>query len=104
MKERIWPTAFCVCLLTALSLITLSQDKESKWPCKNDPNLLRDKNGKPILFPAKELGSKIIWYESPKYPKACRCSGSVYFLALVNTEGMVWCFQLRTSDILPSAR
>ena len=93
MKERIWPIAFCVCLLAALSPIRLSQGKESKWPCKDDPNLLRNRNGKPVLFPAKELGSRIIWYERPEYPKSCRCSGSVQLLALINTEGRVECVQ-----------
>lgn len=93
MKAQIWPIAFCVCLLVALSPIHLAQGKESKWPCKDDPNLLRDKNGKPVFFPAKELGSRIIWYEKPEYPKACRCSGSVQLLALINTEGRVECVQ-----------
>src|SRR5262245_46987515 len=93
MKERYWPIAFCVCLLAALSLVTFSQGKESKWPCKDDPNLLRNKNGKPVLFPAKELGSKIILYERPKYPNACRCSGIVRVLVLINTDGRVECFQ-----------
>jgi|SRR5215510_9206946 len=90
MRGWIWPTVFCVCLLVALSRIHLAQDK---WPCKNDPNLLRDKDGNPILFPAKELGPQIIWYERPKYPNACRCSGSVQVLVLINTEGRVECFQ-----------
>src|SRR5215510_12019038 len=93
MKERIWPIAFCVCVLAALSPIHLSQGKESKWPCKNDPNLLRNRNGKPVLFSAKELGSRMIWYEKLEYPKSCRCSGSVQLLALINTEGRVECFQ-----------
>ncbi len=93
MNGRIWPIVFCVCLLVALSPIHLSQDKESKWPCKDDPNLLRNKNGKPFFFPAKELGPRIIWYEKPAYPKSCRCSGSVQLLALINTEGRVECFQ-----------
>jgi Gram-negative bacterial TonB protein C-terminal len=93
MKGRIWPIAFCVCLLAALSQIHLAQESKSKWPCKDDPSLLRDENGKPVFFPAEELGSRIIWYEKPEYPKACRCSGSVQFLALINTEGRVECFQ-----------
>jgi hypothetical protein len=93
MKERIWPIAFCVCLLVTVSPIHLSQESESKWPCKDDPNLLRDKNGKPVLFPAEELGSRIIWYEKPEYPKACRCTGSVQIMALINTEGDVECAQ-----------
>ena len=93
MKERIWPIAFCVCALAALSPIHLSQGKESKWPCKDDPNLLRNRNGKSIWFPAKELGSRIIWYKRPEYPRSCRCSGSVQLLALINTEGRVECVQ-----------
>lgn len=93
MKERIWPIVFCGCLLMALSTIHLAQERESKWPCKDDPNLLRDKNGKPVLFPAKELGSRITWYEKPEYPKSCRCSGSVQIMALINTEGDVECAQ-----------
>ncbi|MGH9754923.1 MAG: energy transducer TonB [Blastocatellia bacterium] len=93
MKGRIWPIAFCVCVLAAISPIHLSQERESTWPCKDDPNLLRDENGKPVLFPAKELGSKINWYERPTYPRACRCSGSVQVLTLINTEGDVECFQ-----------
>src|SRR5262249_27381768 len=93
MKERIRPIAFCVCVLAALSPIYLAQDKESKWPCKDDPNLLRNRNGAPVWFPARELGPRIIWYEKPGYPKACRCSGSVQILALINTEGRVECFQ-----------
>jgi hypothetical protein len=93
MKVRIWPIAFCVCVLAALSPIHRSQEIESTLLCKDDPNLLRDENGKPVLFPAKELGSRITWYEKPEYPKACRCSGSVQFLALINTEGRVECFQ-----------
>ena len=80
-------------MLAALSPIHLSQGKESKWPCKDDPNLLRNRNGKPVLFSAKELGSRIIWYERPEYPKSCRCSGSVQLLALISTEGRVECFQ-----------
>src|SRR5262245_49184273 len=103
MKERIWPTVFCVCLLVALSPINLSQDKELKWPCKDDLNLLRNKNGKPVWFPAKELRSKIIWYERPKYPKACRCLGSVQVLALINTEGRVECFQFLSGHPLLKA-
>jgi len=93
MKERIWAIAFCVCVLAALSPLYLAQERESKWPCKDDPNLLRDKNDKPVWFPAKELGSRMIWYEKPEYPKSCRCSGSVQLLALINTEGGVECFQ-----------
>jgi Gram-negative bacterial TonB protein C-terminal len=93
MKDRIWPIAFCVCLLAALSPLHLAQERELKWPCKDDPNLLRDKNGKPVFFPAKELGPGIIWYEKPGYPKACRCSGGVQILALINTEGRVECVQ-----------
>jgi hypothetical protein len=93
MKRRIWPIAFCVCALAALSPIHLAQSEKSKWPCKDDPSLLRDTNGKPVFFPAKELGPRIIWYEKPEYPKACRCSGGVQILALVNTEGRVECFQ-----------
>src|SRR5262245_23809239 len=100
MKERIWPIAFCVCLLAALSPIHLSQGKESKWPCKDDPNLLRNRNGKPVWFPAKELGSRIIWYEKPEYPKSCRCSGNVRLLALINTEGRVECVQFLNVHLL----
>jgi hypothetical protein len=93
MKGRIWLIAFCICLLVALSPIHPTQERESKWPCKDDPNLLRDKNGKPVFYPAKELAPRIIWYEKPEYPKACRCSGSVQVLALVNSEGDVECVQ-----------
>jgi hypothetical protein len=93
MRERIWPIAFCVCILATFSPIHLSQERESKWPCKDDPNLLRDKNGRPVFLPAEELGSRIIWYEKPEYPKACRCSGSVQIMALINTEGGVECVQ-----------
>ena len=77
----------------ALAPINLSQDKELKWPCKDDSNLLRNKNGKPVFIPAKELGSRIIWYERPEYPKACRCTGSVQVMALINNAGSVECFQ-----------
>jgi len=77
----------------ALAPINLSQDKKLKWPCKDDPNLLRNKNGKPVFIPANELGSRIIWYERPEYPIACRCAGSVQVMALINTEGSVECFQ-----------
>jgi len=93
MKERIWLIAFCVCVLVALSPLHLAQEKELKWPCKDDPNLLRDKNGNPVFLPAKEMGPRITWYEKPGYPKACRCSGSVQILALINTEGRVECVQ-----------
>src|SRR5215475_9645842 len=93
MKERIWPIVFCVCVLAALAPLRFAQERESKWPCKDDPNLLLDKNGKPVFFPARELSSRIIWYEKPEYPKACRCSGSVQLLALINTEGRVECSQ-----------
>jgi hypothetical protein len=102
MKERIWPIAFCVCVLAALSPTHLSQGKESKWPCKDDPSLLRNGNGKPVFIPAKELGSKITWYERPEYPKFCRCAGSVQLLALINTEGNVECFQFLSGH--PSLR
>jgi Gram-negative bacterial TonB protein C-terminal len=103
MKVRIWPIALCFCVLVALSPTHLSKGEESKWPCKDDLNLLRDRNGKPVLFPAKELGSRIIWYEKPEYPKACRCSGSVQLLALIDTEGGVECFQFLSGHPLLKA-
>src|SRR5215475_8956393 len=103
MRVRIWLTAFYVYLLVALSQTSSAQDKELKWPCKDDINLLRNKNGKPVWFPAKELSSKIIWYERPEYPKACRCSGSVQVLALINTEGKVECLQFLSGHPLLKA-
>jgi hypothetical protein len=100
MKKRTWPIVFCVCALVTFSPIDLADSQEVKWPCKDDPNLLRNKNGNVVYFPAKELETRIIWYQKPDYPKACQCSGSVQVVALINTEGGVECVQWLTGHPL----
>jgi hypothetical protein len=77
----------------AISAFCLAQEQQQKWPCKDDPDLLRDENGKPALIRQNELKKRLVWYVSAQYPRACRCQGAVQVLILINTKGRIECLQ-----------
>src|SRR5215475_1968532 len=124
MRERIWSTVFCVCLLVALAPINLSQDKELKWPCKDDPNLLRNKNltdpdeitdsvtmprdlpcktnarllkddnGKPVWIGAKEMKNRAVYKVDPYLDPHFKSGSTLFADLLVNEDGAVVCAKI----------
>jgi outer membrane biosynthesis protein TonB len=80
-------------VILALSGFCLAQEQQQKWPCKDDPDLLRGENGKPIPVRQNELKKKLVWHVSPKSPPGCRCQGPVQVLILINTKGRIECLQ-----------
>ncbi len=77
----------------ALPFVCFAQAQEGRKDCQNDSGLLLKKKGTPAFVGAKDLRSRIIRHQTPEYPKACRCAGSVQVLARINTEGRIDCFR-----------
>jgi TonB family protein len=73
---------------------------QKNLPCGDNPDLLRDKQGKPVRFTAGQLKGQATQKVKPKVPTSCRCQGTVVVFVQVNTDGEVVCAKVESGHPL----
>ena len=67
------------------------QGRQSEWPCGEHPDLLRNKQGKPIWFSSAALKRRAIYKVDPKVPFAGCAEATIIVDVLIDAEGKVRC-------------
>ena len=103
MSKRIVTIAILQLLVAPLAPVCQTPGGKDEWPCKNQPNLLRKDEGKPVWLSPEQLKKRAILKPEPRVPgTGCIWRDIIITIdVIVSEEGRVICTKLKKGKIHP---